>query len=89
MDISQYDSRRERKARDFERILFEMQPHEVVGPLFQYFAAILKSAPSQKVEEFFDHFRSGVMTCLESRKNAVYEPDDEGIEAELVAGVVE
>lgn len=49
--------------------LFLMQPFEVMPFIFDYFSAVLKNAPQEKVDEFFAHFRSGVIDAINARKS--------------------
>jgi len=56
--------------KSFSVQLSKLQPHEVVGTIFEYFGAALCDAPNEKIEEFFVHFRSGVMDSLLRHKSS-------------------
>jgi hypothetical protein len=56
--------------KSFEVQLFKLQPHDVVGTLFEYFGMALSTAPNEKIDEFFVHFRSGVIDAIRDMKSS-------------------
>lgn len=70
MEVCSEGGAMNRDARKLAEDMFKLQPFEVAPVVFDYFAAALQEASQQKLEEFFTHFRTGVLDAIEARKQA-------------------
>ena len=51
--------------RDWSRLLYKLQPSQIVPYLFDYFAIVFMNEPEEKLKEFPIHFMTGIQDVLE------------------------